>query len=175
MSLIISLVISFFLLVTKIPMYVLASVILAYCAIGVFALHNIVFDIWVMFFFGIIGYFMKKLGFPLAPMILGVVLGRLAELNLARATGISDDLMLFLTRPWSMFFLLMAVISVIFPFYQNAEKNTPFSRLYVPISMIALSLPLFLMDSPVRMVVASILVLSGGYFLYKSYNNIKAT
>ena len=118
---------------------------------------------------------MKKLGFPLAPMILGVVLGRLAELNLARATGISDDLMLFLTRPWSMFFLLMAVISVIFPFYQNAEKNTAFSKLYVPISMIALSLPLFLMDSPVRMVVASILVLSGGYFLYKSFNNIKAT
>ena len=76
-------------------MYVLASVILAYCAIGVFALHNVVFDIWVMFFFGVVGYFMKKLGFPLAPMILGVVLGKLAELNLARATGISDDLLLF--------------------------------------------------------------------------------
>ncbi len=47
-------------------MYVLASIILAYCAIGVFSLHNITFDIWVMFGFGVIGYFMRKLGFPLA-------------------------------------------------------------------------------------------------------------
>ena len=164
-----------FLLVTKIPMYVLASVILAYCAIGVFALHNVVFDIWVMFFFGVIGYFMKKLGFPLAPMILGVVLGKLAELNLARASGISDDLLLFISRPWSLFFLLMAVISVIFPFYQEAKKETLFAKLYVPISMIVLSLPLFLMGSPVRMIVAVILVLTGAYFLYKRTSSLKAT
>ena len=164
-----------FLLVTKIPMYVLASVILAYCAIGVFALHNIVFDIWVMFFFGVIGYFMKKLGFPLAPMILGVVLGKLAELNLARATGISDDMLLFISRPWSLFFLLMAVISVIFPFYQEAKKETLFAKLYVPISMIVLSLPLFLMGSPVRMIVAVILVLTGAYFLYKRISSFKTT
>ena len=139
----------------------------AYCAIGVFALHNVVFDIWVMFFFGVIGYFMKKLGFPLAPMILGVVLGKLAELNLARASGISDDLLLFISRPWSLFFLLMAVISVIFPFYQEAKKDTLFAKLYVPISMIVLSLPLFLMGSPVRMIIAAILLLAGGYFVYK--------
>ena len=164
-----------FLLVTKIPMYVLASVILAYCAIGVFALHNVVFDIWVMFFFGVIGYFMKKLGFPLAPMILGVVLGKLAELNLARASGISDDLLLFISRPWSLFFLLMAVISVIFPFYQEARKDSLFSKLYVPMSMIVLSLPLFLMGSPVRMIVATILVITGVYFLYKRTSSLKTT
>ena len=122
-----------FLLVTRIPMYVLASVILAYCAIGVFALHNITFDIWVMFGFGVIGYFMRKLGFPLAPMILGVVLGKLAELNIARAIGTSDDYFLFVTRPWSLFFIMMAIVSIIFPFYQNANKDSMFSKLYVPI------------------------------------------
>ena len=156
-----------FLLVTRIPMYILASVILAYCAIGVFALHNITFDIWVMFGFGVIGYFMRKLGFPLAPMILGVVLGKLAELNIARAIGISDDYSLFVTRPWSLFFLIMAIVSVLFPFYQNAKKDTLFTKMYVPISMILLALPLFLMGSPVRMVVGGILLSAGCYFIYK--------
>ena len=156
-----------FLLVTRIPMYILASVILAYCAIGVFALHNITFDIWVMFGFGVIGYFMRKLGFPLAPMILGVVLGKLAELNIARPIGISDDYSLFVTRPWSLFFLIMAIVSVLFPFYQNAKKDTLFTKMYVPISMILLALPLFLMGSPVRMVVGGILLSAGCYFIYK--------
>ena len=151
----------------------LASVILAYCAIGVFALHNITFDIWVMFGFGVIGYFMRKLGFPLAPMILGVVLGKLAELNIARAIGISDDYSLFVTRPWSLFFLIMAIVSVLFPFYQNAKKDTLFTKIYVPISMILLALPLFLMGSPVRMVVGGILLLAGCYFIYKRSSILK--
>ncbi len=162
-----------FLLVTRIPMYILASVILAYCAIGVFALHNITFDIWVMFGFGVIGYFMRKLGFPLAPMILGVVLGKLAELNIARAIGISDDYSLFVTRPWSLFFLIMAIVSVLFPFYQNAKKDTVFTKMYVPISMILLALPLFLMGSPVRMVVGGILLSAGCYFIYKRSSILK--
>ncbi len=162
-----------FLLVTRIPMYILASVILAYCAIGVFALHNITFDIWVMFGFGVIGYFMRKLGFPLAPMILGVVLGKLAELNIARAIGISDDYSLFVTRPWSLFFLIMAVVSVLFPFYQNAKKDTLFTKMYVPISMILLALPLFLMGSPVRIVVGGILLSAGCYFIYKRSSILK--
>ena len=162
-----------FLLVTRIPMYILASVILAYCAIGVFALHNITFDIWVMFGFGVIGYFMRKLGFPLAPMILGVVLGKLAELNIARAIGISDDYSLFVTRPWSLFFIIMAIVSVLFPFYQNAKKDTLFTKMYVPISMILLALPLFLMGSPVRMVVGGILLSAGFYFIYKRSSILK--
>jgi len=70
--------------------------------------------------------------------------------------------------------LLMAIISVIFPFYQDAKKDSLFSKLYVPISMIVLSLPLFLMGSPVRMIVATILVLTGGYFLYKRISSLNS-
>ena len=164
-----------FLLVTRVPMYVLASIILAYCAIGVFSLHNITFDIWVMFGFGVIGYFMRKLGFPLAPMILGVVLGKLAELNIARAVGTSDDYFLFLTRPWSLFFILMAVVSILFPFYQNAHKDTFFSKFYVPICTVILSFPLFMMASPVRSIIASVLLLVGGYLIYKRSKTISIT
>ena len=126
-----------------------------------------------MFGFGVIGYFMRKLGFPLAPMILGVVLGKLAELNIARAIGISDDYSLFVTRPWSLFFLIMAIVSVLFPFYQNAKKDTLFIKMYVPISMILLALPLFLMGSPVRMVVGGILLSAGCYFIYKRSSILK--
>ena len=84
-----------FVLVTRVPLYTLAAVILAYCAIGVFSLNNVVFDIWTLLWFGVIGYTMRVLGFPLAPMILGVVLGNIAEINLSRALAISDDVTLF--------------------------------------------------------------------------------
>jgi putative tricarboxylic transport membrane protein len=105
-------------------------------------------------------------------MILGVVLGKLAELNIARAVGTSDDYFLFLTRPWSLFFILMAVVSVLFPFYQNANKDSLFSKLYVPVCTIVLSFPLFMMGSPVRMLIASILLLTGGYLVYKRTKTI---
>ena len=118
---------------------------------------------------------MRKLGFPLAPMILGVVLGKLAELNIARAIGTSDDYFLFVTRPWSLFFILMAIVSIIFPFYQNANKDSMFSKLYVPICMMVLSFPLFLMGSPVRMIIAAILLLAGSYFVYKRTTTLQVT
>ena len=118
---------------------------------------------------------MRKLGFPLAPMILGVVLGKLAELNIARAIGTSDDYFLFVTRPWSLFFILMAIVSIIFPFYQNANKDSMFSKLYVPICMMVLSFPLFLMGSPVRMIIAAILLLAGSYFVYKRTATLQVT
>lgn len=157
-----------FLLVTRISMYVLVAVILAYCAIGVFALHNVTFDMWVMLAFGVIGYVLRKLGFPLAPMILGVVLGKIAEVNLARAISISDDYMLFFIRPWALFFMLLAVISVLFAWYQKQTARSPFTIAYVPLSMIALSVPLFLMGTPVRMGLGGLLALYGLWMLVRN-------
>ena len=98
-----------FVLVTRLRMYVLAGVILAYCGIGIFALNNIVFDMWTLLIFGVVGLVMKVMGFPLAPMILGVVLGHIAELNLNRALSTSDDLMLFVNRPWGLLFFLFGI------------------------------------------------------------------
>jgi putative tricarboxylic transport membrane protein len=98
-----------FVLITKVRMYVLAS-------------SNIAFDIWTLFWFGILGYLMRIFGFPLAPMILGVVLGRIAEQWLSRSLARSDDLSYFVTSPWSLFFLLLAAFSIFFPKYQ-AERG----------------------------------------------------
>lgn len=92
-----------FLRMTRLPKYILASTVLIFCATGVFALHNVTFDIWTLFWFGILGYLMKKFGFPLAPMILGVILGDIAEVNLNRAYMSDPNPLLFFTRPISLF------------------------------------------------------------------------
>ena len=158
-----------FVLVTKVRMYMLASVILAYCAVGIFALHNVEFDIWTLFVFGIIGYVLRNLGFPLAPMILGVVLGNIAELNLSRAVAISDDYWLFLTRPWSLFFILLALFSVFFPLYQRDRTQRPWTLVFMPALGIAVSLPLFLMDGWIRPAIGAALLALAAFRLWKGY------
>jgi putative tricarboxylic transport membrane protein len=64
-----------FLLVTRIPLYILGVVILLYCAIGVFTLNNSTSDIWTLLIFGVLGFIMFRNGFPLTPIVLGVVMG----------------------------------------------------------------------------------------------------
>ncbi|GIT24149.1 MAG: hypothetical protein CM1200mP41_01930 [Gammaproteobacteria bacterium] len=81
------------------------------------------FDLWTLFWFGILGFLMRQFGFPLAPMILGVVLGNIAELNLARAFAITTELAPFVTRPlWALLFLILAIFSAFFPIYQRPRN-----------------------------------------------------
>jgi len=161
-----------FLLVVRIPMYMLASVILVYCAIGVFALNNIQEDIWTLFIFGVIGYSLRLLGFPLAPMILGVVLGHVAELNLNRAMTISETFDVFalemISRPWALFFLILAVFSLAFPFYQKQRESKPWTLAFLPLLMIGLAAPLLMMDGLPRTVIAVILVIGAAFLLYRA-------
>ena len=131
-----------FVLVTRVPMYRLAIVILAYCAIGIFALNNIVFDLWVLLVFGVVGYAMRRYGFPLAPMILGVVLGDNAEINLIRALATDSDLTLFFTRPWSLFFLMIAAFSTAFPWFQKHRGRKKWTLFFMPAMALSLALPL---------------------------------
>src|SRR5215813_7472400 len=63
----------------RIPFSVIAPVILVFCAIGAYTVHNNTFDVVMMLVFGIAGYFMKKCNYPLAPMVLAIVLGDKAE------------------------------------------------------------------------------------------------
>jgi putative tricarboxylic transport membrane protein len=147
-----------FVMVTRVRMYVLASVILAYCTIGIFALNNVTFDLWTLFIFGLVGLVMKNLGFPLAPMILGVVLGHIAELNLSRAMSSSDDLMLFLSRPWSLFFLILALFSTLFPWYQRYRDRARWTLAYAPLLSVTLAVPLWMMGGMVRPGLAALLV-----------------
>lgn len=101
---------------------------LIFCGVGIFALSNVTFDVWTLFWFGILGYGIRKFGFPLAPMIIGVVLGPIAEVNLNRAYRSNADPLLFLSRPLSLFFVLPALISLAFPFWQE-RRDRPLARL----------------------------------------------
>jgi putative tricarboxylic transport membrane protein len=156
-----------FILVTRVRKYVLASVILALCGIGVFSLHNIEFDLWTLFWFGLIGFFMRQFGFPLAPMILGVVLGNIAEINLARAMAISSDLSIFLTRPWSLLFLLIAFFSIIFPYFRYKRGKTKWALFFLPAALFSISVPLMMMGGIPRPTIAVCLTLIGLWLLYK--------
>jgi putative tricarboxylic transport membrane protein len=160
-----------FLLITRVPMYSLAAVILAYCSIGVFALENSTNDLWTLLVFGVLGYAMRVLGFPLAPMILGVVLGNLAELNLSRAFATASDMTHFVTsfgtRPWSAFFLLLAGFSLGFPWFQKERGKQKWTLLYIPVMAIVLAIPLFFMGSLVRTILAALLLGWGVYALWR--------
>lgn len=156
-----------FVLVTKVRMYVLASIILAYCGIGIFALNNVSFDMWTLFWFGIVGYVMRKLKFPLAPMILGVVLGQIAELWLARATAISTEITPFFTHPWSLFFIILAVFSMFFSAYQTHRGRKRWTIFFTPALIASMSIPMFMMVGTVRPVVGGLLLVVAAFLMFK--------
>jgi TctA family transporter len=65
--------------ILRVPFSIIAPVILVICAIGAYTVHNSAFDVILMMVFGVVGYVMKKTGYPLAPMVLAIVLGDKAE------------------------------------------------------------------------------------------------
>jgi putative tricarboxylic transport membrane protein len=65
--------------ILRVPFSIIAPVILVICAIGAFTVHISMFDVWLMLVFGVMGYVFKKLDYPLAPMVLALVLGDAAE------------------------------------------------------------------------------------------------
>ena len=69
----------FFAAILRIPFSIVAPVILVICAIGAFTVHGSMFDVWLMVIFGVVGYVFKKLDYPLAPLVLALVLGDRAE------------------------------------------------------------------------------------------------
>ena len=155
-----------FVLVTRVRMYVLASVILGFCGIGVFAIHNVDFDLWTLFWFGILGFLMRQFGFPLAPMILGVVLGNIAELNLARSFAITTELTPFVTRPWSLLFLILAIFSTFFPLYQRHRNVRQWTVVYAPAMAASVSLPMFMMGGVARPLIGIALLILSGYLVW---------
>ncbi len=105
------------------PQEVLIPGIFVMSALGAFVLNNRIFDIWVLFGFGLIGYFLVKHDFDLPPFVLGFLLEPIAEVNLKRALQTNSDLSLFLTRPMSGIFILLAAASVLYYFWQGWRRT----------------------------------------------------
>ena len=100
----------------RVPYKILMPLIVTISAVGVYATDNNLFDMWIMFFFGIIGYLMRKLRFPAAPVVLGLVLGPMVERSLRQSLTISHgDVSIFFTRPISAVLVLVALLSLLAP------------------------------------------------------------
>jgi len=85
--------------ILRVPFAIIAPVILVICAIGAYTVHNSMFDVYLMLIFGVLGYAFKKLGYPLAPLVLALVLGDRAEENFRNAIkGSQGDLSIFFSN-----------------------------------------------------------------------------
>ena len=92
---------------------ILMPVIYVLCVVGSFVINHIMFDVKVMFVFGIIGFFLSAAEFPAAPFLLGVILGSMTDSNLRRALTISEgSFMPMLQRPISVIFLIVSQFHV---------------------------------------------------------------
>jgi putative tricarboxylic transport membrane protein len=113
----------FMLRITRVRLAVLAPVVLVLCVIGAFALNNTMSSVYVLLLFGVFGYALVKAGFPLAPLILGLILGDQIEINLIRAIMTDDNPWLFITRPISGGLLGAAAISVALAVWQHLRHQ----------------------------------------------------
>ena len=86
--------------ILRIPFSVIAPIIIVICTIGAYTVHNSLFDVWMVVVFGVFGYFFRKLQYPLAPMVLAIVLGDNAEASFRQAMLFSQgDMRIFFATP----------------------------------------------------------------------------
>lgn len=113
-----------FIRVLKVPKNYLFPIIIVMCTVGAYALNNRVFDAGSMILFGVIGYALEKLKYPLPPFILGFVLGGTFEQNLRRGLQIGNgDFMDLFNYPIAVVFFVAAIISIIMS-VRKAVKNS---------------------------------------------------
>ena len=107
------------------PRAMLVPVILVFCVIGSYAMSNRLFDVWVMLGFGLVGYAMERSGIPLAPFVIGFVLGPIAEENLSAGLMSSGGSFLpIITRPISAVFFLISVGLLVMPIVRRTRASS---------------------------------------------------
>ena len=106
----------FFATILRIPFAILTPLIVVLCAIGSYAVHNGMIDVWYMLLFGVVGYVFKKLDYPLAPLVLALVLGDMAENALRQSLIMSQGtLAIFFIRPISGVITTVAILFFLMP------------------------------------------------------------
>jgi putative tricarboxylic transport membrane protein len=109
--------------ILSVPRSVILFIVTVLSVVGTFAVNNRIFDITVMFVFGIIGFLMRKIGLAAPPLVLGLILGLMAEQNFRRAMVSADYSFLpFVTRPISLF-LLICILFMLFNQNQFLTKR----------------------------------------------------
>jgi len=113
-----------FLMVLKMPFTILAPIIFILCVVGGFAPTQDMHDVWLMLIFGIVGYLMRKLDYPLAPMVLAIVLGPLAESSVRQSLIMSHgSFMTFFERPISGTIMVIAIALFAWPLFTTVRRR----------------------------------------------------
>lgn len=108
----------------KVPYHYMAVVIVIICMIGAYSIKNSAFDVGVMIFFGVLGYFLRKGGFPAAPLVLAMILGRILERSVQQALRLSGaDPMIFIEKPISAILLIVGALVMLLPLLKWARKR----------------------------------------------------
>jgi len=114
-----------FIAVLKLPFTILAPVIFGLCVVGGYVPTQDMHDVWLMLVFGVVGYLLRKLDYPLAPAVLAIVLGPIAEPAMRQALiGSQGDVMIFFNRPISGTIMVIALFLILMPLF----KHLPFMR-----------------------------------------------
>jgi putative tricarboxylic transport membrane protein len=115
--------------ILRVPREVLMPVILMFCVVGTFAINNTVFDVGVMLCLGLVAYLMEENGIPIAPAILGLVLGQLIEesfmTSMIKANG---NLLMFFSRPISAVLGVTVILIWCWPLLRWTMRNAPSIR-----------------------------------------------
>ncbi len=109
--------------ILRIPFSIIGPVIIVICAIGAFTVNNSMFDVYVMLVFGVLGYLFKKLKYPLAPLVLALVLGDMAESSFRQAMLLSQgSLAIFWSNPLVGSIAGLAVVMLVWPLFGAAKS-----------------------------------------------------
>jgi len=109
----------------RVPRNILMPGILMFCIVGSFAINNSIFDVGMMMVMGVIGYFLEANGFPVAPVVLGIVLGPIVEKNFMMSMIKTDwDVTQFFTRPVSAILCIITLFIWFFPLFAALLEKT---------------------------------------------------
>jgi putative tricarboxylic transport membrane protein len=110
--------------ILQVPYGILCAVIMIFMILGSYSVSNSTFDILVMALFGVIGYVLRKLDFPLAPVVLTLILGPLMERSLRQSLEISQgSFLVFLKSPLAVVFLLLTVLVLVAPALKSLMRG----------------------------------------------------
>lgn len=113
-----------FVRVLTLPFTILAPIIYILCIVGGYAPTQTMHDVWLMFLFGMVGYLLRKLNYPVAPAVLAIVLGPLAERSLRQSLLASQgDVFTFIERPISAVCIACALALIGYPLVKKFRKN----------------------------------------------------
>jgi putative tricarboxylic transport membrane protein len=107
--------------ILRIPFSIIAPVIIVICAIGAYTVHNAMLDIWFMLLFGVVGYVFKKLDYPIAPLVLALVLGDKAEDSFRQAMLVSQgEMSIMFSNPLVGSITTLALLLLFWPLISKA-------------------------------------------------------